>query len=52
MNEMELIEALGDKLWGTSRSSTGKWICLPVMKGHEVKQTLVEALQQLYDSVM
>lgn len=47
----ELIEQLGPSLWGTSHSPTGKWIALPVFKGHEPQATLHAALLQLYKTV-
>lgn len=52
MNETELIKALGDKLYGlTQGASQGKWVAMPVYKGHEPKHSVREALQQLYDTV-
>lgn len=51
MSTEELVEALGPKLWGTNHSPSGKWLALPVMRGHEGKDTLHAALLQLYRSV-
>lgn len=51
MDTQELIDTLGDKLYGLTRGAgQGKWMALPVYKGHEAKGTVREALQQLYDT--
>lgn len=47
----ELVEALGQRLWGTNHSSNDKWTALPVYKHHEPQPTLHAALLQLYKTV-